>query len=80
VDNLDESLVRQALDFSPVGNIGATFTSSSVEPVTGGASGREDLFALGCVFIRGGLAGLLGVRASGHTQQCERQGGQERNW
>ena len=28
----------------------------------------------------GGLAGLLGVRASGHTQQCERQGGQERNW
>jgi hypothetical protein len=79
VDNLDESFVRQALDFSPMGDVGAAFTSSSVEPVTGCAGGREDLLALGYVFIRGGLAGLLGVRASGHTQQCERQGGQERN-
>ena len=50
-------MVCQALDFTPVRNIGAMLAACSVEPMAGGAGGRKNLFAL--TRAAGRLAGLL---------------------
>jgi hypothetical protein len=63
-NNLLEALVRQALDFTPVGNIGAMLAACSVEPMAGGAGGGKNLFALTRA-VRS-LAGQL-------RQQCRRR-------
>jgi hypothetical protein len=63
-NNLLEALVRQALDFTPVGNIGAMLAACSVEPMAGGAGGGKNLLAL--TRAARNLAGQL-------RQQCRRR-------
>ena len=67
-NNLLEGLVRQALDFTPVRNIGAMFAACPVEPMAGGAGGGKNLFAL--TRAAGGLAGLLRQQCKRHAHVC----------